>query len=220
MAGHPHVAAVMRTPFMYLILLAVGWVSLRAERQLKLPNIVAKFVNSRLVPDLSTTTMKTVFDSQAKKSGWDEETIDWDWFIEVQLANDSDTPATIEKVEARAIAGGRSVPVTHSEDFLKYSMDYGLDGQGNSIQTSFVGQARYRPVPNLMKKIRGVPLTKGIGYRGWLRFKMPKVSQRDVNEKRIKMDIWLVDALEGRHKLYYKRNSDREWDNAFFIFHE
>ncbi|HEY6251487.1 MAG TPA: hypothetical protein VI685_16130, partial [Candidatus Angelobacter sp.] len=59
---------------------------------------------------------------------------------------------------------------------------------------------------------------RGIGYRGWLRIELKQVNQRDVNSRDLKLDIWLEDALQGKHKVNFKRKSDKEWDRSFLIF--
>jgi hypothetical protein len=223
MLNHSRIAVFIHTPFTYLVLLVLGFLFLKADRELNQPKIVAKFVNARMFPDLSTTPTSVLFDTEMKTPGWDEVKIDWEWFIEVQLVNDSDAPTTIENVEVRTTVGSKwrkeSVPSTHTEDFDRFSIDMGLDVHGNPNNRQYP-KPRHRPVPSLMQEIRGVPLTKGIGHRGWLRFNLPQVSQRDANSGRVKINIWLIDALEGKHKLYYKPQSDKEWDNTFFMYRE
>jgi hypothetical protein len=105
MMDHPHFATFIRTPFSYLCLIVAGFLFLFAERTLKQPRLVGRYINSRLMPDLGSATMKTVFDSEAKRPGWDEARFDWDWFLEVQVTNDSETPATIDRVETKVWIG-------------------------------------------------------------------------------------------------------------------
>lgn len=220
MVEHPHFATLIRTPFSYLLLLILGFLFLSAERRLKQPRIVARFVNSRIIPNLKTTTIKAVLDSDAKTPGWEAHKLDWEWFIETQLANDAETPTTIEEVRVRISIKRKwwkreAVKVERSEDFNRFLIDMGIDK--NLKGHSFEGE-RYRKVSSLMEKIRNVPLTKGIGYRGWLRFKVNQVNQKDMNGGRILVDVWLIDALEGKHKLNYKRKSEETWDNGFYLF--
>ena len=67
---------------------------------------MARYTNSRIIPNLHTTTVQTVFDSEQKKPGWDKHEIDWYWFIEVRLGNESDTPITVEDVRGIVRVGG------------------------------------------------------------------------------------------------------------------
>jgi hypothetical protein len=219
MENHPRYAAFVRSPFSYLFLLFIGLMCLFAEIRLKKPRIVGKFLNSRITPNLKTTTMQVVFDSDAKRAGWDEHKLDWEWFVQVQLANDSDTPTTIEQVRVTVVLkrkwGKRErVRAEHSEDLDNFLIDMGLDESLNALP--FEGE-RYRKIASLMEQIRGTPLTKGIGYHGWLHFKVCQVSQKDMNGGHISINIQLVDALEGKHKLDYRKDEE-SWNKRFLVF--
>jgi len=73
----------------------------------------------------------------------------------------------------------------------------------------------YTPVPSLITSIHRMPLTKGIGHSGWLRVDVEQVSQKDIQKK--SLYIWLVDALQNKHKVENKRKNDRHWDESFDI---
>lgn len=215
---HPHIAVVVRTRFALLPLLVIGLLVLYAERKLKQPRLVARLINSRFVPDIHTTTIGDVFDTQEKKAGWDEKKLNWRWLAEVQVANDADTPATIEGIETRAWIRRRlwqrnvKVSAKHDPNTDDYRMDFGHDEQGGD--RPFQG-TQYRKVDNLIEKTRNVPLTRGIGYRGWLRIDISQVSQRDAKD--LKVDIWLVDALQNRHKVHFSRREQKQWDRGFYM---
>jgi hypothetical protein len=70
-------------------------------------------------------------------------------------------------------------------------------------------------IPTLMGKIEGIALTKGIGYRGWIHVELPKATQRDLQQCEI--DIWLIDALEGKHLLVHKKEREKKWDTSLSI---
>ena len=99
--------------------------------------------------------MQAVFDSENKKPGWDEQPIDWHWFLEVQLANESETPVTIEDVQIRVRVGpkGQRKPVaaSFSDGLQNFVMDMALDGSGQSNKKKYE-EPRYRPVPSLMDR--------------------------------------------------------------------
>jgi hypothetical protein len=99
MVAHPQIAQFLHTPFPYLILTLFTLISLGAERRLKEPRLVARYVNSRTIPDLHSATMQMWFDTEHKKPGWDEHRFNWDWFIEAQIVNDSDTPTTVDSLQ-------------------------------------------------------------------------------------------------------------------------
>ena len=219
--AHPSVGAIVRTPFVYLGLLILGFLLLASDKFLKQPRLLVRLLNSRTTPDLHTTTLAAVFDSEAQTPGWDEQKLDWDCFLETQITNDTDNPTTVTGLEVRGLVKrnwwkkGQKIAMTHSEDFGGFMIDKGLDVKLNGIP--FNGE-RYIPIPNLMEKIRNLPLTRGIGHNGWLRFRLPQVSQKDVNEGNVRIDFRFVDALGGKHKVEHKRNSEQQWDKKFLIF--
>jgi hypothetical protein len=221
MLAHPNIAGLIRTPFSYVALLILGFGFLRAEQWLGRPRILAKFVNGRMFPDGQTTTMQMLFDQEMKVPGYNQMGIDRHWFIEVQLANESETPTTIVKVKVRVRAGRwwnrKSYTAEQHAEMGDFLITYRFDGTGNQINIQRPN-GYYEPVPNLLELIHNVALTRGIGHRGWLRFRVPKVTNDDV--KTLGMDIWLVDALDGKHKVIFKKKEQKEWDNNFFIMHE
>jgi len=220
--AHSRVASVVRTPFAYLGLLILGFLFLASERFLKQPRLLVHLLNSRTIPDLHTTPVAALFESQAKSSGWDERKLDWDCFLETQVTNDSDTPTTVTRVEARARVKHKwweteEIGITHSEDFGGFVMDRGLDVNLKGVAHS--GE-RYVQLPSLTEKIRNIPLTRGIGHSGWLRFRLPQVSQKDMNGGNLRIDFWLVDALGVRHKMEHDKKSEQQWDKNFYIFND
>jgi hypothetical protein len=209
MRSHPHIAAFVRTPFVYAVLLIFGFVFLTAERKLNLPRIMARYTNSRIILNLKTTTMKQVIDSEEKKPGWDLSPVDWHWLVEVQLANESDTPTTIEEVEVSVKLRGKykKLPIGRKAIAATYIRDL------NAFDK--LGGAAFTKLPSLLTEIDGKPLTKGIGHRGWMRIDF-RANQHDVNNHPI-LDIRLVDALRGKHRVDYERNSDKHWDQSFEV---
>ncbi len=68
-----------------------------------------------------------------------------------------------------------------------------------------------------MKKIEGVALEQEIGYRGWLHFKVFKVSQSEMDSHKIRINIWIVDANQRKHKLHFKKKDEKNWNTDFYI---
>ncbi len=222
MKAHPITDSFVHTPFAYLALLALGFTFLRAEKWLKQPHIVGRFINSRIFPNIHKTTMQTVFNEG--KPGAELEKRNWEWFIEILCANDSETPTTTEDVKVRIMVGHKwwrkkAVKVEHIKDMQWYKMDLGMDEKGNSIPMG-PGAARYARVNSLLEEIAGKPLTKGIGHRGWLRLDVEGISLSEMHQNRVHLDVWLIDALEGKHKVSYSRKSQKQWDRNFLIFED
>ena len=220
LTAHPNVAAFVRTPWVMFVLLLLGFGFLWADRKIKLPRISARLVNTKLVPRLRTVTLQQVFDEESKKPGWDQYESDWDWFLEVQMVNESETPTTIEDVEVRVgvvrkflgirlpswVPWGKTFPCKQVEDFSEHCIHRSvLDIYDNADSK----------IPSLMKEIKGKPLTIGIGHRGWLRFELRKITQH--NLCRSELEIWLVDALQELHYVRYKKGTEKKWDNSFSI---
>jgi hypothetical protein len=222
MIGHPHIAAYLRTPISYVALLFLGFGVLRAERRLRQSHLVARLANSRIIPDRHTVTIGDYFANQEKKPGWDKKKLNWEWFAEVQFANDADTPTAIEEAEVRAWIRRkpwqRKIRVTakHQPEIGAYTMD--MARNEHCEEHALNGTERYREVDGLMDKIKNVHLTRGIGYRGWLRFCIEQVNQRDLPN--MKTDIWLIDALGNRHKVQFDKKIEKKWDRSFYIFED
>jgi hypothetical protein len=220
MIDHPHFATAIRTPFSYLFLLVLGYFFLFAERRLKQPRLIGRYANSRIAPDLSSATMQMVFDTENKVPGWDEHRFDWDWFIEAQTVNDSETPTTIDRVAIKVWIGKfwkkRFIEVKHLEDLDDFVMDMARNSEGKTHGKTYIGE-HYQPVPSLMEKIRDIPLKQGIGHRGWLHLKVKQVNQREMNGGKIQIDLSLIDALQRPHEIHFKKKSDKDWDKNFYI---
>jgi hypothetical protein len=220
MLVHPHIAHFLQTPFASLSLLAVGLLVLWAERRIKQPEIRARYTNFRATPDLHSATMKMLFDAEKKRPGWDEHRFDWDWFIEVQMVNDSETRATFDDLKVEVSTGllwnKRVFQVQHLEDLDSFDMDMLLDGTGKGHGRRVVGE-RYRPIPSLMEKIKDIPLEQEIGHRGWLHFKIFQANQREMNNRNIRINIWILDAGQREHKLSFKKKDEKSWDKNFYI---
>jgi hypothetical protein len=75
-------------------------------------------------------------------------------------------------------------------------------------------QPNYEVLSGLFQNIKGVPLKKGIGHRGWICFSLT-VTQRELADHPL-IDVWLIDALYGEHRLIYKKD-EKTWDMSFDI---
>jgi hypothetical protein len=205
-ATHPRVAAALHTPFTYVGLLFVGFFFLFVEGKLREAKIVARYTNSKLIPNLHTTTMKALFDCEQKKPGWDDQKLDWYWFVELQLANDSDFPTTLEDIEVRLKAGKKVAVTKVLKEFKSFVMEQKSTGE----------HPTYEKVPDLMQKLSGVPLTRGIGHRGWIGFSVEQVNQKDINNHP-DLEVWLVDALKRKHKVIYEKKCEASWEPVEII---
>jgi hypothetical protein len=182
MLDHPHLASFIRTPVSYLVLIIVGFSLLFIERKLKTAKITGRIVSLEGLPDTATTSMAIALIEEEKKPGWNEHPMNWHWFAKIVLVNESETPTTIGEVQVRLKWKQRKVLAKCTEDF------------GNYI---FAG--KHEEIPNLVKQLRGVPLTHGIGHDGWVRFNVPAETRKFIEAA--KVDFWILDSMQQKHKL-------------------
>ena len=214
MLAHPEIAALTHGPTFPLFCLGVCFASVYGERYLKMPDIRAIYLNCRLNPDLSTATLQDAFNTEAKTPGWDEKEIGWHCLFDVRLANHSETPVTIEEMEAIVRVGGNKwlrkiFPFARKKIRLKLIKDLSAFKAGPHEDNP-----GYTPLDCLLPKIKGVPLEKGVGYRGWLGFK-GRATQGELFDHPV-IDVTLIDALEAKHKLIYRKD-EKSWDLSFNI---
>lgn len=217
MADHPPIASIVRSPTFPLLCLGVALLAVYGDKYLKLPSVIARYTNSRIIPDLRTTTWKVIFDSDSKTPGWDLHEINWFWLVEVRLANESDTAITVEDVEVRVRVGGNKW-LRGLFPFLRRTIPSKLVRDVGKFHTAPHGeQTDYKKVDGLVGKLQGMPLEKGHGHRGWICVSL-KTNQRHMLDRPL-LDIWLIDALYGRHALDYKKD-DAKWDMSFEMLHD
>ena len=214
---HPTLATLVRGPYFPLICLAMMVLLVEGQKYFEQARLRSRLTNSKVIGDLTKITMKAIFDadSQSKPSGWDRIELDWLWFVEIQTANESATPVTVDEVEVSVRCRSekwkwlplrlKKLPATPRRIFTEYRMD---TNEGLSLDN--------KEVPNILDKISGTPMTQGVGYRGWLAFHL-KANQIDMNNGEA-INVWLVDALRHKHKVRYKRNSDTKWDKTLTIY--
>jgi hypothetical protein len=104
------------------------------------------------------------------------------------------------------------VKVGQKQNMEQYEIDLSIDDNFKPLRCT--GDP-FRSLESLTNKIKNVPLTRGIGYRGWLRFYIEQVSQEDIS--RLKLELRLVDSLDGRHTIRYKKRDEQQWDRNFHI---
>jgi hypothetical protein len=215
MLSHPAIAVVLRGPLFPLLCLGVALLAVYGKEYLKLPSVMARYINSRTIPNLKSVTVKMLFDTESKAPGWDLQEAEWYWLIEVRLANESETPITVEDIEGRVRVGGnkwirwflpaftrKTLSVKHVKDATQFS------------SSPHDGQPKYEHLSGLFQNIKGLPLTKGVGHTGWICFLL-KANQRELSDHPV-MDVWLIDALYGKHRLIYKKD-EKNWDKSFDI---
>jgi hypothetical protein len=216
---HPKLDWFAHTPYVFGVLLVVAFVTLYSQYKVRQPYIIARYTNSRVCPDLHSATMQMMFDTEEKKPGWDEHKFDWNWFIELRLVNDSDTPTTVHKFETKVKAGGSWLRrLTRTTRRIEASMMNNVTDFQFYHQKGFqFDRRREVPLPSLVDNIRDKPLTRGIGHDGWIGIHLKQASQREMNTKP-NLDVWVVDAYGHKHRVHFPgRKDERNWDMSFEI---
>lgn len=214
MTAHPIFANLIHGPFFPMLCLAVCLVAVYGERYLKSPEIRGFYLNSRLNHDLSTVTMRDVFDTEERRPGWDEKEIGWHWIIEVRLSNHSDYPVTVEEVEATVKVGGQKW-LRKIFPFLRKTIRMKPIKDVSQFQSSpHEDNPGYTQLDGLLQKIKGIPLTRGVGYRGWMAFSCRATQGEMIDHPTL--DVFLVDALDVKHTLIYRRD-EKSWDKSFDV---
>ena len=162
-----------------------------AEQKLKAPRIAGRIVSLEGVPDTATTPMSMALIEAKKEPGWDEHPMNWHWFARIKCVNESETPTTIETVQVEIGSARDRIIVKCIEDFGRYVFARDRDDE----------------IPNLLRKLHGVPVTHGIGHDGWVHFNVENVTRKDMEAAKI--DFWIIDAMQGKHKLQ-KNDADLE----------
>jgi hypothetical protein len=217
---YPKLEWFVHTPYIYVALLAVGFATLYGQYKVRQPYILAWYINARLCPDLHSATLQAMFDTEQKRPGWDTKyKFDWNWFIELRLVNDSDTPTTVHEFEVKVKAGGSWLRrLIHNTRRIEPSL---ID---NMTEFQFYHRQGYKydpkkevRLPSLREKIKDKPLERGIGHDGWIGIHLKQANQREMNNKPT-LYVWVVDAYGNKHPVHLRsRNDERKWDMWFDI---
>ena len=178
--------------------------------------LIAHFTNARVFPDLHKSTMLDMFETDKKAPGWEKRPIGWEWFMEVHVVNGS-RPIAIEDIEVEVKLDGQVLPSQIRDDLGDYLIDMAMDESAN--YHPFSGGQRYSPLDSLKEKLQGIPLSEGVGYRGWVHVDLgTRVGQGDI--ARAHLDMWLIDAFGTAHEVDHNKDDEKNWDKSFLIFRD
>jgi hypothetical protein len=151
------------------------------------------FTRTHLMPrnlfhDMSEQVMKLaghdVFESEA------------DFMYQIFLVNRTNKPITIKKFVCRVQFGDEWKEVPIVEDLSTYQLKFEEDGK-----------PRWEDLVSLQKKLEGVVLTYGVGYKGWLRFKL--VAENTFLKGKIISVVDIVDALGKTHPVLSLKDAEK-----------
>lgn len=146
------------------------------------PQITAKLIRRHF---LSSSWAGPMAMEVMRVAGRPNEKFTFDVLSELFLVNES-CDVTVKAVRAEAELPNEGwVRMTQQRDLGDYQLILGNNRQDR------------RNLDNLMDKIDGVVLKRGIGYRGWLRFQLRATEEQTKGSVNVKM--WIVDALGAEH---------------------
>lgn len=152
-----------------------------ASRQ---PVIHATFIRFHLMPKSPWQPMVAEI---LKAAGRDEYEVECDVLYEIFLVNTTDNPVTVRAFLAEVKIDGEWRKAKMLDDLSDYQLREGDAPTGPR-----------RDLVSLAKAVENVPLARGSGYRGWLRFEFT-ADHRQLDGKKVDTRLWVVDALAGRH---------------------
>jgi hypothetical protein len=160
------------------------------------PEISAELLRGTLI---GRHPLASLVDDAFKAVGKEFHDTQCDFLYEVFVVNKSDVPVTIRDIVAEAELDGEWTSLQPMEDLTDYQIEFEDELVDNP---TFVGGQRPRVAdltPNLAAALKGIPLTRGIGHQGWLRFGAV-INTKDLKNP-IPYRISLIDALGGVHPI-------------------
>jgi hypothetical protein len=123
-------------------------------------------------------------------------------FLESRLVLDAwvraATLTTIQDIVAEAEIEGSWIRLPRLDDLSDYEMVF------RDATSTVVGgkkfsspEDRVESLPSFWNRVKNVPLQRGVGYQGWLRFELTSKSTN--LEKPVNHKVRLIDALGGVH---------------------
>ncbi len=169
-------------------------------------DVAAKFIRAHLV---NAYPFANLLDGIYKAAGRTDYEVESDFLFEIFLVNKSDVTVTIEKYLAEAEIVGVWTELKQMTDVADYQLDFGEEQ--HLPMGSF---NKYEDLSNLYEQLKGVPLVKGVGYKGWLRFRLTSEKQ-NVEGQTIQHKVTLIDALGGKHPVLLEGPLDKSGEVRF-----
>jgi hypothetical protein len=147
------------------------------------PVLNAYFVRSHLMP---RSALQDFVDQVLKLAGREEHKIECDFLDEVFLVNTTENEVTIKTFVGEVQTEEGWKKLKRLDDLNDYKIQTGEDFRSPK-----------KDLVSLAKIVESVPLKRGVGYRGWLRFEFA-VSNKN-RQKTFHNRVTIIDALGGEH---------------------
>lgn len=158
--------------------------NLRREAE-QTPILKAHFIRSHLMPRSPYQEfMGQIFGVMGRT----EYNVDCDFLYEIYLVNTTDNLVTVRSFTAEVRDGEEWKKLKMIEDLSDYQIRTGEDP--HSPRNNLI---------SLAQTTKNVPLARGVGYRGWLRFEY--ATEHKKLEGKVYTCVRIIDALGGIHEV-------------------
>jgi hypothetical protein len=158
------------------------------------PELFAHFVRSHLMP---RNALHSMTDQLLKARGRENYEMESDFLFEIFVVNrNPNRPITIKDFICEAKIGENWKPLARINDLTTYQLQKG-DDERESTRKDLI---------NFADMTDRIPLTYGIGYRGWLRFEL--VTDKNTLEKQVFTRLNILDAFGESHPVLPSEPTD------------
>lgn len=149
------------------------------------PILKAHFIRSHLMP---RSPWQSFVEGVFKAVGRMEYEVECDFLYEIFLVNTSENQVTVRNFIAEVQIGEEWKKLKRLDDLTDYK-----------IQTAEDYNSTKKDLISLAKLVENVPLIRGVGYRGWLRFEF--TTNKASLESHVYSRVRIIDALGGEHEV-------------------
>lgn len=174
--------------------IGVGWLTLLMlwPKKAQVKGITAKFVRTHFYP--SDWVQPFAMDIM-QQMGRGDEVFTFDLLFEIFLVNEG-PDVTVKTLRAEAEVSGKPwTRLKQVHELNNYELK--IVRKERTAGGMPIEKEQRVQLDNLMDRIDGIVLKRGIGYRGWLRFQI-EATKREA-EQLIHTKLWIVDALGNEH---------------------
>lgn len=214
--SHPRLALIIRGPFFPILCLGACILIVYGERYLKLPDIRATYLVLKFIPRTGIGGLGLLDEVNAKVLGTPNYKLDCDVLVEVYMVNHSDAPVTIKEFKGALFPDrsvirvwrwrwerGRGIALLHNPHTSEFQTEVYVPRGPKRVFGHI--ETNYAELKSLCAELEGVPLLRGHGHRGWLRFEAKDLNREDAENVDVKLVA--VDAFDGEHTVLVTKHT-------------
>jgi hypothetical protein len=161
-----------------------GWLRNKKTKP-PLASLKAVFICAHLTP---RSPWQRMVEGAFNALGRTDYKVECDFLCEVFLVNPTENQVTVKRFVAEVLLGREWKELKRLEDLTDYKIESSEDAKSPT-----------KDLVSLAKTVANVPLIRGVGYRGWLRFEF--VTDKKNLEGQLDIRVKIIDALGGEHKV-------------------